>query len=107
MDEDDLGVIDITKAEIESSSQKICNGNPMFCDYSDSTSTIVQYIRKDRRISHDHPSLLFLKRANPEDILPEMWDYAEKVNSILRGQYSLDFFLHEYEEKIRPDSQRG
>lgn len=70
-------------------------------EYFDSTSTIVQYIGKDGRISQGHPSLLFLKKVQKEELPPKIWEYASIVSYMVQGKYSLDFFLLEYEKKIK------
>ena len=102
MDEDKIGVIDITKEEMELHHEKLKNGITTE-DYFDSTSTIVQYIGKDGRIMHDHPPLLFLKKVKKEEIPLEIQEYATMVSYMVQGKYSLDFFLSEYEKKIGED----
>jgi len=99
MDGDEVGVIDITKEEMEFHNEKLKNG--IITEYFDSTSTIVQYIGKDGRISHNHPSLLFLKKVNKEELSPEIWKYASIVSDMVQGKGYLDFFLLEYEKKIK------
>ena len=65
MDEDQIGVIDITKEEMEKHNERVRNG--IITGYFDSASTIVQYIGKDGRIRHNHPSVLFLKKVKKEE----------------------------------------
>lgn len=69
MEEDKIGVIDISKEDMESDYERIRNGDKKYCDYWDSASTIVQYIEKDGRIIHSHPSLLFLKKVSREELI--------------------------------------
>ncbi len=83
MDEDKVGVIDITKEEMEIHNERVRNG--IITDYFDSTSTIVQYIGKDGRISHEHPSLLFLKKVKKEELSPEIQEYADIVSYMEAG----------------------
>lgn len=99
MDEDKIGVIDITREEMELYHEKLKNGITTE-DYFDATSTIVQYIGKDGRISHGHPSLLFLKKVQKEELPSEIQEYAGMVSYMVQGKYSLDYFLSEYEKKI-------
>ncbi len=99
MDEDEIGVIDITKEEMESHNEMVRKG--IITEYFDSTSTIVQYIEKDGRISHDHPSLLFLKKVKKEELSPEIREYVGIVSDMVQGKFCLDFFLLEYEKKIK------
>ena len=101
MDGDEIGVIDISKKDMESVNKRIRNGEVKYCDYLDSATTTVQYIGKDGRISHDHPPLLFLKKVSEEEVDPEIWTYAGIVSDMVQGKISLDFFLLEYEEKIK------
>lgn len=102
MDGDEIGVIDIAKEEMDIYNEKIKNRliTKEYYDYSDSVSTIVQYIRKDGRICHNHPSLLFLKKVKKEELPPEIQGYADIVSCMVQGNYSLDFFLSEYEKRI-------
>ena len=68
---------------------------------------IVQYIGEDGRISHDHPSLLFLKKVSEEELPEEIRDYVGMVSNLVQGNFSLDFFLMEYEKKIQQTSGLG
>ena len=55
----------------------------------------------DGRICHNHPSLLFLKKVNKEEMPPKIREYACIVSYMIQGKYPLDFFLLEYEKKIK------
>ena len=105
MEDDKIGVIDISKEDMESDYEKIKNGEKKHCDYWDSTSTIVQYIREDGRIIHSHPSLLFLKKVNREELPEEIRKYVGMVSDMVQGKFPLDFFLLEYEKKIQQTSE--
>lgn len=107
MEDDKIGVIDISKKEIASDHERIKNGGKKYCDYSDSISTIVQYIREDGRISHGHPSLLFLKKVSRDELPEEIREYAGMVSDMVQGKYLLDFFLSAYEKKIQQTSESG
>lgn len=100
MDEDQIGVIDITKGEMENFHEKVRSGK-IYCDYSDTTATTVQYIGTDGRIGHNHPSLLFLRKVNKEELPPELREYVGVVSDMVQRKYPLDFFLFVYEEKIK------
>lgn len=99
MDGDEIGVIDITKEEMELHNERIRNG--IITEYFDSTSTTVQYIEKDGRISHNHPSLLFLEKVKKEELPLEIREYANIVSYMVQGKYSLDFFLFDYEKRLK------
>lgn len=103
MNGDIIGVIDITKKEMEIHKERVRNG--ITTDYFDSTSTIVQYIGKDGRISHNHPSLLFLKKVNKDELPPEIREYVSFVSYMVQGRCSLDFFLLKYEKKIKEEQK--
>ena len=105
MDGDRIGVIDISKEDMESIQARIRNGEVKYCDYLDAASTIVQYIGNDGRISHDHPSLLFLKKVSGEELPEEIRDYVGMVSDMVQGKFSLDFFLLEYEKRRKGEIQ--
>ena len=63
----------------------------------------MQYIGKDGKISHNHSSLLFLKKVKKEELPSEIREYAGIVSCMMQGKYSLDFFLFEFEKKIKGD----
>lgn len=92
MEEDAIGVIDISKEDMEAGNARIRNGKLPYCDYSDSAATIVQYIGEDGRISHDHPSLLFLKKVSKEELPEEIRDYVCMVSDMVRGIFLWTFF---------------
>ena len=106
MDGDAIGVIDISKEDMESIQARIRNGEVKYCDYLDAASTTVQYIGKDGRISHDHPSLLFLKKVNEAALPEEIRDYVGMVSDMVQGHFSLDFFLEEYEKRTKGEKER-
>lgn len=105
MDGDAIGVIDISKEDMESIQARIRNGEVKYCDYLDAASTTVQYIGKDGRISHDHPSLLFLKKVSEEALLEEIREYVGMVSDMVQGKISLDFFLEEYEKRRKGEKE--
>ena len=106
MYEDMIGVIDISKEDVESDQERIRNGDKKYCDYSDSTTTIVQYIRGDGRIFHSHSPLLSLKKVSREELPEEIREYVGMVSDMVRGKYALDAFLSKYEQMIRQTSGR-
>lgn len=103
MDKDKIGVIDISKEDMEAGNARIRNGALPYCEYLDSASTIVQYIEEDGMFFYSHPSLLFLKKGSKEEIRK----YAGMVSDMVQGKLPLDFFLSEYEKKIRQASEAG
>lgn len=107
MDEDRIGVIDISKEDKEAGNARIRNGEPQYCDYLDSISTIVQYIRGDGRIFHSHSPLLSLKKVSREELPEEIREYVGMVSDMVRGKYALDAFLSKYEQMIRQTSGSG
>lgn len=91
-EEGKIGVIYISKEDMESDYERIRNGDKKYCDYWDSASTIVQYIEEDGRIIHRHPSLLFLKKVSREEFPEEIREYVGMVSGMVQGNFFWTFF---------------